>query len=196
MTTYQPIERDAPFASPATKRRIHGEFTPAIIKNILPKAEHEQLRALHDKMQAASKSEDGLSYDAARAAYRKLGGELVSHATAGDSASLEAAPGWTFQDVLDEFTEKRRAVRLHKTELTAAAWELAKPIRDRWAAAAFDLACEVETTERALAERFALAYAPGQVPLAIRKAAAEMLDPNFAPAGVSSIPEMLPFLTF
>ena len=196
MTTYQPVLRDAPFASRATKQAIHAEFSPATIKTILPKADVEQLRGLHVKMQAASKSEDALSYDAARAAYRKLGGELVSHATNGDDAKLEAAGGWTFEDVSEEFSEKRRAVRLHKTALTAAAWELARPIRARWAAAAVDLACDVEATERALAERFALAYAPGPVPLAIRKSASETLDPNFEPVGVSSIPEMLPFMTF
>ena len=196
MTTYQTIDRGAPFASRETKTRIHADFSPATIKTILPKGEQEQLRGLHVKMLAASKSEDGLSYDAARAAYKNLGHELTAHATNGDDAKLEAAAGWTFQDVLDEFTEKRRAVRLHKTALTAAAWELARPIRARWAAAAVDLACDLEAAERATAERFAVAYTPGPVPLAIRKAASETLDPNFAPVGVCAIPEMLPFATF
>ena len=196
MTTYQPIERDAPFASRETKARIHAEFSPATIKTILPKNELEQIRILNTKLQASAKAEAALTYDAARAAYKNLGHELTAHAANGDDAKLEAAPGWTFEDISEEFTEKRRAVRAHRAALSAAVWEIARNVRARWAAAALDLACDLEAAERATAERFALAYAPGPVPLAIRKAAGEMVDANCSPAGASSVSEMLPFTTF
>ena len=44
--------------------------------------------------------------------------------------------------------------------------------------------------------RLGVAYVPGLVPLTIRKAAGEMADTHFTPAGGTSFDEMLPFLKF
>ena len=184
------------FASTPQKQAIQAAFAPATAKGIATRQELEKLRELRTKDTNLAKMESGLTYDAARLAYRQNVGRLADQVAAGEGAKFDGENGWTPQDWQEDFQERRKIVRAHRSELTAQAWPIVKEIRARWAAAANDLAAEVEAQEKTAAERFAVAYVPGLVPSTIRKAAGEMVDTHFTPAGGTSFDEMLPLLKF
>lgn len=173
---------------------IGGSFDKATLAWIAPPTEVKRLSGLQTKIVNLHEFDSRLNYDAARKAYAAQAEQHISDIASGKAQALEASDSFSMEDYLEDFAEKRRAVRDQIRKISSEAWEIAKPMRERWASAAADLASEIESGEKETAARFCLPHKPSHVVMAIRKAGANMIDSIYDPAPGTSPAAMLPFL--
>ena len=92
------------FASTAQKQAIQAAFAPGTAKSIATRGELDKLRELRTKDTNLAKMESGLTYDAARLAYRANVNLLAGQVAAGEAAKFDGENGWTPQDWQEDFS--------------------------------------------------------------------------------------------